>query len=79
MSSLRKLMLQTREFADVSDLTAMQFSVLFGENTWYSLLVEDAMGKFLVSNPVWVKSSETGELSEQPNPAVNVKPNGNHY
>ncbi|MDZ4730215.1 MAG: hypothetical protein SH820_09775 [Xanthomonadales bacterium] len=69
----RGLHMQTQDFANVAELTDVMFKVQPGENTWYSLLAEDALVKFLLSNPVWVKSSVTPEST------VDVSPKGNPH
>ena len=36
------------------ELIPVEFSVSLESSTWYSLVVEDANGRFAYTNPVWV-------------------------
>ncbi len=45
-------------FDGISSLVTVEFSVSPEANTWYSLVIEDANGKFAYTNPVWVMVSE---------------------
>lgn len=47
--------IQSLGFDSTEDLSRVGFVVTPQADTWYSLVVEDANGKYLLSNPVWVK------------------------
>ena len=40
------------------NLEDIEFVVTPGENTWYSLVIEDAAGRVAYTNPVWVNTIE---------------------
>jgi predicted metal-dependent phosphoesterase TrpH len=44
----------TRQFDSPQEEAELRFQAWPEANTWYGILAEDAAGKFLVSNPVWV-------------------------
>ena len=50
--------LQTRNFAGENGAIALQFSVRPEADTWYSLVIEDLLGRFAYSNPVWVQATQ---------------------
>ena len=43
-----------RHFDPPQEDTELHLQVWPEASTWYSLVAEDAAGKFLVSNPLWV-------------------------
>jgi len=45
-------------FDGISGLVTVEFSVSPEANSWYSLVIEDANGKFAYTNPVWVMVSD---------------------
>jgi len=53
-----------RAFDAPDVLTPVHFTVEPAADTWYSLLVEDAAGRFLVSNPLWVRAGDVAEPRE---------------
>jgi hypothetical protein len=56
--------IQQRDFDGNTALTAVQFQVTPEKDTWYSLVAEDVQGKFLLSNPIWVRMAEPGSKPE---------------
>ena len=47
--------IETRTYETPRTTDELQFMVYPRSNTWYSLVVEDAKGKFAYSNPLWVR------------------------
>ena len=50
--------IQSRSFEQPATPVAVDFTVKPEADTWYSLVIEDAQGKFAYTNPVWVTVSE---------------------
>jgi hypothetical protein len=53
--------IRSKVFDHNEELTAVTFEVVPPADTWYSLVVEDAAGKFLLTNPVWVHVTKAAE------------------
>jgi hypothetical protein len=46
--------IESRTFNGSSEPVRVEFSVNPGEDSWYSLVIEDMNGRFAYTNPVWV-------------------------
>jgi hypothetical protein len=46
--------IQTRMFEKTDEPESIEFSVSPIANTWYSLVIEDELGRFAYTNPIWI-------------------------